>query len=158
MGTRPARHHDEHGFSLLESVVALALCGLLLVGVIQGLFTTVTTSTMNREQSVAATRLAAVTDRFKVLAAGSGFYRPCATPSQLQTAFEANPADTLDGATLDVTSVSLWNGSAYVSTLATCPSKDRGTQLLTVRVTVGPGADASSSTGVVVIRDPWATP
>lgn len=158
MGTRPARGEDERGFSLLESLVALALCGLLLVGVIQGLFTTVTASTANRDRSVANTRLASVTDRYKVLSDEAGFYEPCANASSLEAAYEADAGDTLDGAALDVVSVSLWNGSSYVSSLATCPTKDRGVQLLTVRVTVGAGATASSATGVVAIRDPWAAP
>jgi len=156
VGTHTTPTHGQRGFSLLESLIALVLCGLLLIGVIQGLLTTVTTSTMNRDKSVATARLAAVTDRFKVLSNQAGFYKPCTTPSQMKAAFEAEAGGTLDGVALQVVSVSLWNGSAYTATLGTCPTRDRGTQLLTVKVTVA--ASASSATGVVTIRNPWATP
>lgn len=152
MGTYITATHDRRGFSLLESLIALALCGLLLVGVIQGLFTTVTTSTASRDHSTAETRLTAVSDRFKVLASGAGFYTDCAGPSQLEAAFEADPGDALGDAGLDVVSVQFWNGTSYVSTVSTCPTKDQGIQLLTLRVAIG----STSATGVVVIRDPWA--
>lgn len=158
MGTRTPTPHDQRGFSLVEALVALALCGLLLVGVIPGLFTTVTASTHNRDRSVAATRVAAVSDRFKVVESKPGVYKACAGPSQLEAAFNADAAGTLDGATLKVVSVQFWNGASYAGTLSTCPTKDRGIQLVTFEVLVGSGSTAASARGVVVVRNPWAAP
>lgn len=158
MGTPRTRAGGQPGFSLVEALVALALCGMLLVGVIPGLFTTVTASTHNRDRSIAATRLTAVSDQFKVLESKPGVYKACAGPSQLEAAFNADPAGTLGGATLKVVSVQYWNGTSYVTGLATCPTKDRGIQLVTIKVLVGSGSAATSATGVVVVRNPKAAP
>ena len=51
--------------------------------------------------------------------------------------------------------ITFWNGSAYS---ATCPSVDRGAQMVPLRVTVGTGGSAVTVDGVVVLRNPWAKP
>lgn len=140
------------GFSLLETLIALVLMSLLLVGVAQGLFVTVKTSGDNRTSTVASVRLDSVIERMRALATGPGFYKACATAEQIRAAVLADPGHSLDGATLDVTGVSYWDGSNYAPS---CPA-DRGAQLVTVRVSVGPAPDPSVATGIVVLRNPSA--
>lgn len=159
------RRRAAGGFSLLESIVALALAGLLLTGVIQGLFVTVTASSQAKDLALANARLAAISERFTLLEMEPGFYTPCpgtpaAIAAQLDAALRASPGNTLDGVTFSIPTaapraVTFWNGASYS---ATCPSVDRGAQMVPLRVTVGTGGSAVTVDGVVVLRNPWAKP
>lgn len=140
------------GFSLLETLIALVLMSLLLIGIAQGLAVTVRTSGDNRSSTVASTRLNSVTERMKALVTGPGFYRQCATPDEVKASVLADPGHSLDGATLDIPTVGYWDGTAYAPTCVA----DRGAQLVTVRITVGTAPDASTATGIVVLRNPDA--
>lgn len=150
-----ARHRrDQRGLSLIEAIVALALTGLLLAGVIPGMLMSVNSSGRNQDQAEATARLTSVIERMKALATKPGFYVPCATAAQVKAALLADPGGSVGAATFDVPSaVTYWDGSGYSPS---CPPADLGAQLVPLRITVGVGPDAGVADGIVVVRNPRA--
>jgi Tfp pilus assembly protein PilV len=144
---------DATGTTLLEVLIAVALVATVLLGVMAGMLTTVKASGSNSSGVTSDAALVSVSERMKSLT-----YRPCGAATadyeqqlnqpRLRTAAERDIE-------VRVERVDHWQPAPTNRYAAACPTGgDRGTQLVTVVVTVGD----SASRGSVVIRNPTARP
>lgn len=127
------------GFTLIETLIALALAGTVIMAIAAGMLTLVGTtgSTAQRQQIQLA--LGSYTESLK--AAG---YIDCGDVTAYDSEYVLMPAAwTPDrpGMAKTLKKVEFWNGTTFVSspTAAGCPAADPGVQRLTVEVTLGDG-------------------
>ncbi len=141
------RRRDEVGFSLIESLVALALLGIAFGGISAGLLTTMRTSADNQQNVAATTALSNVAEQLKSLP-----YTPCASPAQVRDAHAArHPSPQLGGqdVAVVVASVSYWSTTTRSFTASCTPASDSGAQLVRLEVTVG----STTARGSVALGD-----
>jgi Tfp pilus assembly protein PilV len=128
---------DDRGESLLELVIAVALLGVALVGIVGGLAISIQMSDTHRKQSTASAYA-----RDYAEAIENATYTECASASTYASAGPVWP-----GYTKSVVGVKYWNGSTW---LGTCSSS--GLQQVTVRVASADGRAAETLT--LVLRKP----
>lgn len=141
----------EHGFSLVESVIAVAVLGIIVTAMVGGMATSIGTSALHRDQSVANTVMVSAAEKIK-----NAGYSSCAStysPSNL-----ALPP----GVQINV-SVQYWNPNA-IRFESTCHDTQNGgdglggpfpMQLVTILVTsfVNPAsASGDVKTSVDIIK------
>ena len=120
----------EGGFSLVESLTALALLAIVFGGLAAGLLLTMRTSSRNEHDVDATTSLANITEELK-----SRAYVPCASATSLTTSFAGRSTAAGRAMAVEVTGVRYWNLTTR-SFGTTCPP-DGGSQLVSITVAVG---------------------
>lgn len=141
--TVPRAARGEGGFSLVESLTALALLAIVFGGLAAGLLLTMRTSSRNEHDVDAATSLANITEELK-----SRPYVPCATAPSLTAPFAGRSTAAGRAMSVEVTGVRYWNLTTRAFGTA-CPP-DGGSQLVSITVAV---SDAVVR-GEVVLRNP----
>lgn len=141
------RQHSSAGFSLIETIVAVALIGTLLSAISLGIATSIRATSSANDRQRAQTLLASYVDAIKQLD-----YVLCATPASYESAFAQQQAARPQEERLLTTGTS----AQVVSVDGACSSShsDQGTQLLELRVAVRD----STAVAEVVKRDPDAAP
>lgn len=124
MSRRRALARAEQGESLVELLVSISILGLVIVIIIEVLFTMVAGTLMHREQVEGLNALGAWAD-----SVGADTYTACATPGSVPS-----PPSLPNGFSSQVVSVRYWDGSSFVGECGT----DTGLQLITLSV-AGPG-------------------
>jgi len=133
LGARLRR--GEAGFSLLESLIALALLGIAFGGIAAGLLTTMRTSADNQENVAANTALSNVAEQMKAMP-----YAPCATPADVVSSYSTrHPSERMGGQPVSVAvpTVAYWSTSTRTFAAACTAASDAGSQLVRLEVTVG---------------------
>jgi Tfp pilus assembly protein PilV len=149
-----AKHRRERGESLIEVLITVSIIGLGVVAIITATASTFSLSGVSRVGSHADQVLVRYAESLSALP-----YEPCTAGSTpySTTASSAIPSSNLpDGITvgppgsagsssgafeLSIVSVTYWNGDLTPATFsATCPTTDRGSQELTLRVHAGDGS------------------
>jgi prepilin-type N-terminal cleavage/methylation domain-containing protein len=147
----------ENGFSLIESMIAVAVLGIIVSAMVGGMATSIAMSDIHRQQSVDNAVMVSAAETVK-----NALYEPCAVPgySQLWTPPAPLAAAVVQGLSLDaiVVSVQYWNPNATQPRFdSTCHDNGIGgdglggpfpMQLVTIRVT-NPGNRASTSVDVI---------
>jgi prepilin-type N-terminal cleavage/methylation domain-containing protein len=132
----------EQGFSLVETVIAIAILGVIVAAMVGGLATTIATSDIHRQQAETNAVLVSAAEIIKGAA-----YSPCQNPP-----YAANGAlrPGWPSSTIGVT-VAYWN-PVVAAWDATCHDHDGTTLFPMQRVTitvVDPGDRASASIDIV---------
>jgi type II secretory pathway pseudopilin PulG len=144
---------DDRGETLVELLVALVILGTAVVALIGAVATGVRMSDIHRKEATAGSYVRSFGEAVNtaVNATPTG-YTACATITTYTGAYTV--PDTA-GYVADVTTVTYWNGTAFVATCTT----DRGVQKLTLRVrsknrATGQPDGRASETLDIVIRKP----
>jgi prepilin-type N-terminal cleavage/methylation domain-containing protein len=125
-----ARRGSDTGFSLVESIVAIAILGIAVVAIVGALGTAASTTGLQARQADADAALRSGAEAIK-----SQPYVACPGVPAYSTA-----GTTLaPGMTVSLSSVEHWNGATFV---AACPASDGGFQRVTLQ------ADAAGGTFV----------
>lgn len=141
------RCRDERGVTLLESVLALALASIVLLGVISGMAATVGISSRTNVDTEANAALVSVGEDFK-----SQPYVPCVSASTLQNQW-ASRHTTYGNRSIRVRvdAVRYWDPRPDQQRFSdVCARPDGGAQLVSLTVTAGSGR----AHGSVVLRNP----
>ncbi len=142
---RPSR--DEQGFSLTESVVALAVLGLVVASMVGGMATSIATSDIHRQQSETNAVLVSAAEYVK-----NAVYQPCASSypvadSALPSSWSTVPQDPV------MTTVRSWNPVALTWDLPPiCHDTDGSSLFAMQKVTINvidPGGRASASLDII---------
>jgi Tfp pilus assembly protein FimT len=153
-GASRAKRRRERGESLIEVLITVSIVGLGVVAIIAATASTFELSGVSRVGTHADQVLVRYAESLSALS-----YEPCTAGSTpyATTASSAIPATNLpDGITvgppgsagssstafeLSIVSIGYWNGDLSPATFSTtCPSTDRGSQELTLRVHAGDGS------------------
>ena len=132
----------EGGESLVELLMAVAILGVMIVAIIEVLFTMVGSSTLLGEQVRGQNALSVWGE-----AVTNSAYTACATPANV---LAAAPAIVPSGFTPQVSSVTYWNGSSFGS--ACTPATDQGLQLITLSATAPAGPLPTTPQTLTVIK------
>lgn len=160
---RRVAHGHQAGFSLIESLIAVALAGLLILAVSTAMFTMLRiTGETSRSQKM-STALVNSTESLR-----STPYRPCgANPAPTTARYDSDQVSdptawhpqSGSGISVTVTKVEYWVGTtpgSFGGFEPSCPAGgDQGRQRLTVRVSM---TDRPSVSGTVVIAEPQLEP
>jgi prepilin-type N-terminal cleavage/methylation domain-containing protein len=156
MTTVTTTDRSEAGMTLVEILVAVAILGIAVVGIVSGLGTASLASDRHRKQATADTVVKSYAEAInqKVGAIGyvscttAGTQIPLASyaPSNLNSGFSAPT-----GYSASVTSIRYWNTTAGAFQ-PTCPGPDNGAQLLTLSSQSSDGRDTEIVE--VVVRKP----
>lgn len=140
------RARGDAGETLVEVLMAIAIGGIAVTGLLAGLGTAINLSATHRGQANADTVVVSAADSVKAQT-----YVPC--PSVTTSSY--NPTDDIllpsgwSPSNVTITSVKKWNGTAFQTG---CPSTDRKLQLVTITATTPDGR--STETIDVVKRNP----
>lgn len=147
MSGQPLLRRTEAGTTLIEVLMAVAILGIAVVGIVGAMGTSIIGTDHHRKQAQAHTVLLSAVDAVKSQSANP--YLPCATTgTYAPSAGVALPGD-WTAATISVQGVKYWNGSGFA---ATCPPSDKKLQLIQVQVTSPDGR--ATETVAVVKRNP----
>ena len=147
-----ARGRAQHGVTMIEVLVAVALLSGVFMALVAGMLTTAKVSGAVTRSTTTSAALNGVTERIKSMT-----YIPCdghgaPTPADLTATYTGwSDRYVPRGVTVEVVSVNYWNATSFG---ASCVI-DGGAQLLGVRVSAPGGAAATAQ---VVVRDPQARP
>lgn len=150
----PARARGQAGETLLELIIASALLGLAVVGIIGGVFTAITVSDLHREQTSAVTVLRSFAEELKS-PDGTYAYRACDDPVVAnRPPYPAyTPPAPHDDYVAQVVSIEyLQDATASTPVYAGCPASDQGAQRLTLRVESPPDAPRRASEEMVIVK------
>lgn len=114
------RRQVDAGFSLVESLVTIALIGIAIVGIMGALGTATTASDLQARQADADAALRSGAELIK-----SQAYVAC----PLVPSYDPSSATTAPQMTVTLVSVEHWDGSAFQSA---CPVTDGGFQRITI--------------------------
>lgn len=130
MRIRPA---TDDGFSLVEILLTIAIVGIAFAAILGGMVTSIVVSDLHRKQAMADALARSAAEAVKDHAVA---YVDCAGPDAYRDALPSAPS----GYAVTVTNVRYWDGTAPAvgaayspNFQASCPSPDRGMQLITVR-------------------------
>lgn len=145
---RIARHERarlEDGFSLPEVLLTILIVGIAFGAILGGMMTSITVSDLHRKQATADTIARDAAE--KVKDPGQA-YKPCASTSGPNS---YTIPSTPSGYSVSVTEVRYWDGISFnpVSFGASCPSPDKGMQLITV---VAASSDGRASESVTIVK------
>jgi prepilin-type N-terminal cleavage/methylation domain-containing protein len=155
MSTGPAGPNHESGFSLIEVLISIVIMGITMTALLGAFATQIKGAGLHRDESNAGAVLTSAAEKIQAAA-----YLACeATPlNSYRTAARTVllPNDwTTKGltttATVDVTAVKSWSGSAFVSTCSPDPTDTSDLlQLELVTVVVkGPGTGTAETLDIV---------
>lgn len=138
---------DERGVTLLESVLALALASVVLLGVMSGMATTLRISARTDADTAANAALVSLSEGLK-----GRPYIPCASPLELQNEWASQQVRYGNRRIrVRVDAVRYWDARPDQQRFSVvCSSPDGGAQLVSLTVTSGSGR----ATGSVVLRNP----
>jgi type II secretory pathway pseudopilin PulG len=137
------RAGSERGETLIELLITVMILGTAVVALVGGLVLAVRVSAMHREQATAGATVRAFAEALQThVAATPSGYVDCADETTYDGIYTGAPAGYLP----DVTAVSYWDGTAFVSTCTT----DTGVQRVSLTVDGG----SASETLDVVLRKP----
>ncbi len=148
------RRRGEHGETLVETLVATALLGIVGVGIIGAIASVLISTEVDRHVSHGETVL-----RSYVAAIEASPYQPCASPGTYPDDYAKPP-----GYNVSVTNVDYWTGAGPTAVPGTgqltfagsCPT-DHGLQRISVRVTSS-GDRATTEQATFVKRGPVPAP
>lgn len=140
------------GETLAEILVATALLGIAVVGIVGALGSSSLLSDFHRKDGVADSELRSFAETVKKLP-----YKKCSsgTPPDYETLANFTPPT---GYTADVVSVAFWTGadpadaSATASFASSCPAIDKGLQALVLKI-VSPEGRAEETTTLLKRRE-----
>jgi len=135
----------ERGETLLELVVAVAIMGVAIVGIIGGMGVGIMMSDIHRKQATAGTAARDYAETAEAWVAAGHYDAGTAPDYTPATVHYTTPA----GYTATAVSVTCWNG---VSAWQSCGSTQKGLEQLTVQVASADGR--ASERIVVVLRKP----
>jgi type II secretory pathway pseudopilin PulG len=148
-GLGDSAHGSEAGDTLIEVLMAIVIIALAASALLGALLTSVTGSVEHRSLSVDDTVLKGFAEAAKeqIELQSTPLYAPCAsnyliTPPTFPTGYSAT-----------ITAIQYWNISAFQ---ASCPSTDRGAQLITAKAVNS--ANGVSQTLSFVVRNPGYAP
>jgi prepilin-type N-terminal cleavage/methylation domain-containing protein len=134
---------QERGDTLVEVMMAIAIAGIAVTGLLSGLATAINLSGTHRGQANAGVVLVSAADSVK-----SQTYVAC--PSVTTSSYNPTSGVTLptgwSASNVTITAVKSWSGSSFQ---ASCPATDQKLQLITVRAAT---PDGRSSEQVDVIK------
>ena len=148
------RRRGEHGETLVETLVATALLGIVGVGIIGAIASVLISTEVDRHVSHGETVL-----RSYVAAIQAAPYQPCASPDTYPDDYTKPP-----GFSVSVTSVEQWTGvgpspseGGSLTFQPRCNGPDHGLQRISVRVTSS-GDRATTEQATFVKRGPVPAP
>lgn len=149
------RRRGEHGETLVETLVATAILGIVGIGIIGAIASVLISTDIDRRVSRGETVL-----RSYVAAVQSAPYQPCAGVATYPVDYDAP-----DGFTVGVTRVDFWNGTGPTAVSGSgtlpftggCGGTDHGLQRISVRVTSS-GPRGTTETATFVKRGPVPAP
>jgi type II secretory pathway pseudopilin PulG len=138
---------DERGVTLLESVLALGLASVVLLGVMSGMATTLSVSARTAADTAANAALVSLSESLK-----GRPYLPCASPAELQSEWASQQVRYGNRRIrVRVDAVRYWDPRPDQQRFSeVCANPDGGAQLVSLSVTSGSGR----ATGSVVLRNP----
>lgn len=150
---RRLTQRGQGGFTLVESLVAVVLVGLVVLALAGGMVTLLATTAASANEQRLQTGLTSFTESVKAMP-----YRDCASLDEVRTDYAAWSGrwDPPSGMTVTITDVEYWNpaaGSEAGEFQPTCPgggTTDRGAQRLSVHVTW----NGDTATTETVVRKP----
>lgn len=135
---------DEAGFSLAEVLITVVIVGIAFAAILGGMVTSIVVSDVHRKQATADALARSAAEAVKDRNVG---YVSCAAPDAYAGALPAAPS----GYTLSVSDVKYWDGSSSdpVAFSPSCPSQDKGLQLITI---VAASADGRATETVEILK------
>jgi type II secretory pathway pseudopilin PulG len=123
------RRSSEAGFSLPEILVIIFIVGVAFAAILGGMITSITVSALHRKEATADTFVRDAAERLKDRGQA---YQPCAGTGS----YALPPVPS--GYSVSV-SVKYWDGTSFnpVTFVPSCPSPDKGMQLITVAASSG---------------------
>ncbi|MDQ1698898.1 MAG: hypothetical protein QOG34_761 [Frankiaceae bacterium] len=140
----------DRGDSLVEVLLAVVITSIAVVSILTGMSTLTSGSAVHRDQADVETVLRSAAEQVVSTQSTASTYIPyktCAVVSDYQSKVTAT-----SGYTTTVKAVKYWDGTlGGGSFVSTCPSTDRGMQLVTVEVKKSgvPGVTADETVDVV---------
>jgi prepilin-type N-terminal cleavage/methylation domain-containing protein len=133
MRARPLPN-DEAGFSLVEVLITVVIVGIAFAAILGGMVTSIVVSDVHRKQASSDALARSAAEALKDQAVA---YVNCAAPNDYASALPPAPG----GYGVSVSSVQYWDGTSSdpVSFSESCPSPDKGMQLITVVAGSGDG-------------------
>jgi type II secretory pathway pseudopilin PulG len=121
---------SEGGFSLPEILLIVFIVGVAFAAILGGMITSITVSAMHRKEATADTVVRDAAERLKDRGQA---YQPCAGTGS----YALLPAP--PGYSVSVSDVQYWDGASSdpVTFGSSCPSPDKGMQLITVAASSG---------------------
>jgi prepilin-type N-terminal cleavage/methylation domain-containing protein len=133
------RPRAEDGFSLPEILLTIAIVGIAFAAILGGMATSIVVSDVHRKQATTDALARSAAEAVKDHAVA---YVDCAGPNAYASALPQAPA----GYAVEIQQVRYWNGptatagAPYTPAFqASCPSPDRGMQLITIVASSGDG-------------------
>ena len=127
MRMSPSPLRSEHGETLIELVVAVAILGIAAVAILGGVMVSIRTSVMHRNDATGGAYVRSFAEAIQSSVDSAGGYKSCANA---QSGYgSVTVADLPAGYTKSVTAVQSWNGTTW----GTCTAD--GIQRLDLKVT-----------------------
>lgn len=144
-GVPTRRAHSQAGATLVEALVAIAILTILLLGVMAGMVTALTTSRSNHGVAETRTAFAVVSDRVSTMA-----YPGCADPTALTASLNSPAPLAPSGYSAEIVAVD--------NLLPASPNCVTATSVRKLTVKVTRNDNTASLTGEVVVRNQQARP
>jgi prepilin-type N-terminal cleavage/methylation domain-containing protein len=143
MKDQRAAQRSEAGMTLAEVLVAVAILGIAVIAIVNGIGTVSMSSDRHRKQATADTVLKSYAENVKEKAKLGAYVSCGSSPAPSTASYASLPGTpTVAGYSSSVTSLQFLNSAGGFQ--ASCPSPDQGAQLLTLSVQSTDGRDTES--------------
>lgn len=143
---------NEGGFSLIESIIAVAIIGSTVMALITAIFAVLVSTTSHKRIVFSGVELTTIAEAVRAIS-----YVPCESETAMEARLAANAAAMLPGYSMDVVGVTYVDSRtnpapAFYSRTDCLNNQDKGLQRVALKVT-GVGGPTISEDLVVMKRD-----